>query len=104
MTYAAELYAAVAALLFALGAVAAIVRPRLLQRLLALNVMGSAVFLFLITLSYRNADPFPDPVPHAMVLTGIVVAVSVTALAVGLARRLESDGTQQAGDDGAPPG
>ncbi len=99
----AELYAGVAALLFALGVIAAILRPRLLQRLLALNVMGSAVFLFLITLAYRDADPFPDPVPHAMVLTGIVVGVSITAFAVGLARRLESDGTRQEGEDGAPP-
>lgn len=104
MTHAAELYAAAAALLFALGAIAAIRRSRVLQRLLALNVMGSAVFLFLITLAYRDADPFPDPVPHAMVLTGIVVAVSITAFAVGLARRLASDGAHQEDDGGAPPG
>jgi len=30
----------------------------------------------------------PDPVPHALVLTGIVVAFSATALALALGRRL----------------
>ncbi len=102
MTHAAELYGVAAALLFALGVIAAIRRQQLIQRLLALNVMGSAVFLFLITLAYRDPDPFPDPVPHAMVLTGIVVAVSITAFAVGLARRIESDEKQQP-DEKAPP-
>jgi len=31
-----------------------------------------------------------DPVPHALVLTGIVVAVSATAMALALGRRLEA--------------
>jgi multicomponent Na+:H+ antiporter subunit C len=30
----------------------------------------------------------PDPVPHALVLTGIVVASSATALALALGKRL----------------
>ena len=40
---------------------------------------------------YWNVYPEqPDPVPHAMVLTGIVVAVSATAFALVLARRIYS--------------
>ena len=30
-----------------------------------------------------------DPVPHALVLTGIVVAVSATAMALALGKRLQ---------------
>ena len=35
-------------------------------------------------------DFLPDPVPQAMVLTGIVVAVAATALALALVRKLHA--------------
>jgi multicomponent Na+:H+ antiporter subunit C len=60
----------------------------LIRRLLALNTMTSAIFLFLVALAHGDGSVAPDPVPHAMVLTGIVVAVSTTALALALIRRL----------------
>ncbi len=44
--------------------------------------------MMLIAVAYRGPGVPPDPVPHALVLTGIVVAVSATALALALARRL----------------
>lgn len=62
--------------------------PHMIRKILALNVMGSGVFLVLIGFSRRIPGPEPDPVPHAMVLTGIVVAVCATAFALALARRL----------------
>jgi hypothetical protein len=58
---------------------------------LAINVMGAGVFMMLIAVAYRGPDLAPDPVPHALVLTGIVVAVSATALALALARRLDRE-------------
>ena len=61
------------------------------RNVLSLNVMSSGVFLFLVTLAYRR-EGGPDPVPHAMVLTGIVVAVSATALALILIRHLGTEG------------
>ncbi len=61
----------------------------LVRRVLALNVTGSGVFLVLATAAWRSDPDSPDPVPHALVLTGIVVAVSVTAVALALARRVE---------------
>ncbi len=61
----------------------------LVRRVLALNVTGSGVFLVLATVAWRSDPDVPDPVPHALVLTGIVVAVSVTAVALALARRVE---------------
>jgi multicomponent Na+:H+ antiporter subunit C len=43
----------------------------------------------LVAVAYRGLDQAPDPVPQALVLTGIVVAVSATALALALWSRLE---------------
>jgi multicomponent Na+:H+ antiporter subunit C len=63
-----------------------IVHAHLIRKILALNMMGSAVFLLLTGVARRGE--LTDPVPHAMVLTGIVVAVSATAFALAVARRL----------------
>lgn len=81
------LYGATALALLGLGVAALVREPSLLRRIIAANVVGSAVFLLLVVVAYRNGPPV-DPVPHAMVLTGIVVAVSATGLALALARRL----------------
>ena len=42
-------------------------------------MLGNGIFLLLIAMAAR-APGEPDPVPHAMVLTAIVVAVSATAV------------------------
>jgi multicomponent Na+:H+ antiporter subunit C len=86
-----RLFAYVAALLFAAGFHALLATPHLLRKIVALNVMASGVFLLLISVATRRPTPFPDPVPHAMVLTGIVVGVSVSALALVLARRIHRE-------------
>lgn len=82
------LFACVGALLFAMGIAGVILIGHLLRRILAFNVMGSGAFLILVGLAQRN--DVPDPVPQAMVLTGIVVAVAATALALALVRRLHA--------------
>lgn len=76
------LYASIGAGLFSLGLYALIIHAHLLRKILAINVMGSGVFLVLVALAKRTGDEMPDPVPQAMVITGIVVAVSATALAL----------------------
>ncbi|GGC60652.1 sodium:proton antiporter [Marinobacter halophilus] len=57
----------------------------LLRKLMAFNLIGSGVFLLMVGLAQRGGQP--DPVPQALVLTGIVVAIAATALAVVLIRR-----------------
>jgi len=79
------LFAATGCLIFALGLGGVMLLDHLLRRILAFNLMGSGAFLVLVGLAQR--DGTPDPVPQAMVLTGIVVAVAATALALTLARR-----------------
>lgn len=82
------LYALVGIGLFSLGLHALIVHTHLLRKILALNVMGSGVFLVLVALAKRAGDGPPDAVPQAMIITGIVVAVSATALALTLMLKL----------------
>jgi multicomponent Na+:H+ antiporter subunit C len=74
--------------LFVLGLHALVVHAHLLRKILAINVMGSGVFLTLIALAKRSGEAASDPVPHAMVITGIVVTVSATALALALMLKL----------------
>ncbi|MCS7083559.1 MAG: NADH-quinone oxidoreductase subunit K [Aquificaceae bacterium] len=48
------------------------------KRLISANILASGVFIYLVS---SNVG---DPVPQALVLTGLVVSVSATALAVAL--------------------
>ena len=82
----ALLYALGGVLLFVLGLGGMILLGQPLRKILAFNLMGSGAFLVLVGLAQR--DGVADPVPQAMVLTGIVVAVAATALALALVRRL----------------
>lgn len=54
-----------------------------LRRVIAFNLMGSGVFLVMIALAARTRPS--DPLLVALVVTGLVVAVSATALALRLA-------------------
>jgi len=85
------LYTLVGVGLFSLGLYALIVHAHLLRKILAINVMGSGVFLILVALANRTYGTAPDPVPHAMVITGIVVAISATALALALTLRVHTE-------------
>ena len=87
--------------LFALGLRAALLHTTTLRRLLGLNVMGAGVCLMLIASAWQGPGRPPDPLPHALVLTGIVVAVSATALALALVRALaRAEGDQEKEPDG----
>ncbi|MCF7983477.1 MAG: cation:proton antiporter subunit C [Thiohalocapsa sp.] len=89
-------WALVGMALVVIGLYGLIVHAHLLRKILALNVISSGVFLVFIALARRAPrdgaaiSPGPDPVPQAMVLTGIVVAVAATGLAVALIVRLRA--------------
>jgi multicomponent Na+:H+ antiporter subunit C len=92
------LYALAGAALFAIGLAGLLALPHLLRKILAFNILGSGAFLILVGLGQR--DGTVDPVPQAMVLTGIVVAIAATALALALARQLlELSGRMQLPED-----
>ena len=87
----AILFACCGVVVFGIGLHGVFVCRHLLRKVIAVNLMGAGVFLVLIALAGRTASGVPDSVPHAMVLTGIVVTVSATALALALLRRLHRE-------------
>ncbi len=74
-------------LLFALGFLGLTAAVPAIRRVLSANVMANGVFLVLVALAARAGPEGPDPVPQAMVLTGIVVSVCATGLALVLSQR-----------------
>ncbi|RUO29963.1 Na+/H+ antiporter subunit C [Aliidiomarina sedimenti] len=78
-------FACIGAVLIAMALFTFIRHTHLLRRILAFNIMGSGVFLILVGLAQHQRQT--DPVPQALVLTGIVVAVAATALALIIFRR-----------------
>jgi multicomponent Na+:H+ antiporter subunit C len=83
------LFGLLAAALFALALYSLLTARHLLRKLIALNVMGTSVFLIFLTMAARARGV--DAVPHAMVLTGIVVTVGATGMALALIRRAGAD-------------
>jgi multicomponent Na+:H+ antiporter subunit C len=81
------LFAAVAA---GLGLYGLITNPQPLRKVLAFNLLGSGVFLFFGVVARRGAAAAfaGDPIPQALVITGMVVAFAATALALALLLRL----------------
>lgn len=89
-----------AVILFLIGLYIMLVKQNLLKKIIGLNIMETAVFAFIVTagmvdngspplLGPDTLGPHASPLPHALVLTGIVVAISVTALALALIVRIK---------------
>jgi multicomponent Na+:H+ antiporter subunit C len=99
------LYGLVGALLVGVGLYGLIVGASALRKLIAFNVLGSGVFLIFGVIARRGAGAGfgGDPVPQALVITGLVVAFAATALTVGLLVRLaEVSGRGDVDDDLRP--
>ena len=84
MIESAPLFGLCGAVLIGIGFYGFIVHANVLRRLLAFNVMGSGIFLMLGAAGSRAPQTASDPVPHALIITGIVVALAATALGVAL--------------------
>ena len=86
----ATLYGLCGAVLVGLGLFGLIVDPQPLRKILAFNLIGGGVFLLFGVVARRGAAAGfgGDPVPQALVITGLVVAFAATALAVALLLRL----------------
>lgn len=91
----------VAVILFAIGFVTLLLNRNLLKKVIGLNIMDTASYLFLTSLGYIEGRTAPiiidgivepkryvNPLPAGLVLTGIVVSVSVTAVMLSLTLRL----------------
>jgi multicomponent Na+:H+ antiporter subunit C len=87
---AATVFGLCGALAVGLGLYGLITNPQPLRKIIAFNLLGSGVFLVFGAVARRGAAVGfgSDPVPQALVITGVVVAFSATALAVALLLRL----------------
>ncbi|MBT9493660.1 MAG: NADH-quinone oxidoreductase subunit K [Paucibacter sp.] len=98
----ATLFGLCAAALIGIGVYGLIVNPHSLRKILAFNIIGSGVFLLFGAIARRGAGAGlgGDPVPQALLITGIVVAFAATALAVALLLRLfEASGSVSLAND-----
>ena len=91
----------VAMLLFAVGFATLLLHPNLMKKIIGLNIMDTGMFLFLTSMGYiagrkapiledgiTDLEAYINPIPAGLVLTGIVVSVSVTAVTLSLTVRL----------------
>lgn len=92
---------AVAMLLFGIGFSNLLLQKNLIKKIIGLNIMDTAMYLFLalkgyiegrgapiVTNGVQSVEAYINPIPSGLVLTGIVVSVSVTALMLSLTVRL----------------
>jgi multicomponent Na+:H+ antiporter subunit C len=87
---AVTLFGLCGAALVGLGSYGLAMNPQPLRMILNFNLLGTGVFLIFGVVARRGAAAGleADPVPQALVITGIVVAFSATAMAVALLLRL----------------
>ena len=101
------IFGLLAAALIGLGLYGFIVHPHPLRKLVAFNVVGNGVFLLFGVIARKGAGAGfgGDPVPQALLITGIVVAFSATAMAVAVLLRLaaQSESLSLASEPLAPP-
>ncbi len=99
-------YEAAAVILSCIGLTNLLLQRNMIKKIIGLNIMDTAVYLFLAAKGYiagrtapilhtnvngewvNSVQAYVNPVPAGLVLTGIVVSVSVTAFALALTLRL----------------
>ena len=92
---------AVAMILFDIGFANLMFQKNLIKKIIGFNIMDTAIYLFLAEKGYiagrmapivvdgiQDVSAYINPIPSGLVLTGIVVSVSVSALMLSLTIRL----------------
>ena len=92
---------AVAMILFGIGFGNLLLQSNLIKKIIGLNIMDTATYLFLAEKGYisgrvapivtdgvQSMEAYINPIPSGLVLTGIVVSVSVSALMLSITIRL----------------
>ena len=92
---------AVSMILFGIGFANLMFQRNLIKKIIGFNIMDTAIYLFLAEKGYisgrmapivvdgiQEVSAYINPIPSGLVLTGIVVSVSVSALMLSLTIRL----------------
>ena len=98
-----QLQYVLASVLLLLGVYGVLVKTNLVRKLMAMNVMQVGVIVFFVSLAVRAGGTPPieiehpsagieiayaNPLPHALMLTAIVVSVSTTGVALAMLIRI----------------
>ncbi len=91
----------VSVILFGIGFAILLLQRNLIRKIIGLNIMDTAVYLFLASMGYiegrkapivvdgiQDVSAYINPIPAGLVLTGIVVSVSFTGIMLALTVRL----------------
>lgn len=91
----------IAMIIFGIGFTNLLLQKNMIKKIIGLNIMDTAIYLFLAQKGYidgrvapiiangvTEAETYINPIPSGLVLTGIVVSVSVTALMLSLTIRM----------------
>jgi multicomponent Na+:H+ antiporter subunit C len=81
------IYLVCSVVLLTVGLLGFLLNTDFIRKILGLNIFGIAIFMLLLVTSNHGAGVV-DPIPHAMVLTGIVIAAAGTALGLNLASKV----------------
>ncbi len=94
-------YETASMILFGIGFTTLFMQPNLIKKVIGFDIMDSSVCLFLAAKGYvegrlapivvngvTDMSAYINPVPAGLVLTGIVVSVSVTAVSLSLIQKL----------------
>lgn len=91
-------YQFTAMLLFLIGFFTLLTHSNVIKKVIGLNIMETGVFLFFVASGYihgaqapivrEGVEVYANPLPMALILTGIVIAISITAFSLALIVRL----------------
>ena len=94
-------YETVAVIIFGIGFTTLLLNKNMIKKIIGFNLMDNAVYLFLAAKGYvagrkapivvdgiQDVEAYINPIPAGLVLTGIVVSVSVTALMLAITVKL----------------
>ena len=94
-------YQTASVILFCIGFTTMLLHKNLLKKVIGMDMMDAGIYLFLAAQGYiegriapivvdgiQDVEMYINPIPAGLVLTGIVVSVSVTALMLALTVRL----------------
>lgn len=86
-----------AIILFGVGFATMLINGNLIKKIIGMNIMDTAIFLFfiakgyipnreapIVVSEYKGLDAYVNPIPTSLMLTGIVVAVSMSAFLLAL--------------------
>ena len=101
MTLFTNYYETAAVIIFGIGLTTLLLHKNMIKKIMGFNIMDTAIYLFLTSKGYivgrlapivvnddLRVETYVNPIPSGLVLTGIVVSVSVTALMLAITVRL----------------